>query len=656
MAREIRYDINGLKAIAIISIVLYHFFDLLNLSHVTNVTLFNGGFLGVDVFFVVSGFLITSGIIYKLKTDSFKLIDFYKRRFFRILPPLFPVCIFTLVAGYFFLFPEVYSETLKEIKYALIFTGNFRFANSGGYFSMDSSDKVLLHTWYLCITIQFYLLYPIVLLLLSKLFKERFFSLSVFIITVVLIVLSIICSQKGSGYLLTQCRIWELFFGGLVFAYSDKLKVLVFDKNKYLSLFVEVFGISFVLYSIFFIELTNGRWYFSTSILSVIGTSLILLAHNCNSVLKNSFFSIIGKTSYSLYLWHWPILAIAVKWGFNTSFASVSGFIVILSLCVLVSYRFFENIQYSVKTILCSYLIILCTVIVLRDCDIKSYLSNYVYDFRNEVDETNFYSISHPFYKIGEDTVYIYSQKENLNKTPHVFIIGDSHLGHFENFFKESLNESIYLYSIPAMAAYGPVTSNIKTEFFYGLKERHIFFNVYEKMLSVLKDGDRVIFSNRWDVQINPYSKDRNLKYNVDTAKLYVSDLISDLDNSISRYPNLKFYIIGQGIVLKKESEICSKILFDKLFYNNIINTDKCYKSADANIEIDDVINNALWNYAQSKDNVTFVHRDDAIKIDDGLYTIKQGNVPLFMDDNHLSNLGARIIGRTLFKDILSLK
>ena len=206
------------------------------------------------------------------------------------------------------------------------------------------------------------------------------------------------------------------------------------------------------------------------------------------------------------------------------------------------------------------------------------------------------------------------------------------------------------------MAAYGPVTSNIKTEFFYGLKERHIFFNVYEKMLSVLKDGDRVIFSNRWDVQINPYSKDRNLKYNVDTAKLYVSDLISDLDNSISRYPNLKFYIIGQGIVLKKESEICSKILFDKLFYNNIINTDKCYKSADANIEIDDVINNALWNYAQSKDNVTFVHRDDAIKIDDGLYTIKQGNVPLFMDDNHLSNLGARIIGRTLFKDILSLK
>ena len=81
MAREIRHDINGLKAIAIISIVLYHFFDLLNLSHVTNVSLFNGGFLGVDVFFVVSGFLITSGIIYKLKTDSFKLIDFYKRRF-----------------------------------------------------------------------------------------------------------------------------------------------------------------------------------------------------------------------------------------------------------------------------------------------------------------------------------------------------------------------------------------------------------------------------------------------------------------------------------------------------------------------------------------------------------------------------------------------
>ena len=146
MARKIRHDIDGLKAIAIIAVVLYHFFDLLNLSRVTNVTMFSGGFLGVDVFFTVSGFLITAGIFYKLQQNDFSLKEFYQRRFMRILPPLFPVCLFSLAAGYFFLFPDVYLELAKETVNTLIFSGNFRFANSGGYFSMDLSDKVLLNT------------------------------------------------------------------------------------------------------------------------------------------------------------------------------------------------------------------------------------------------------------------------------------------------------------------------------------------------------------------------------------------------------------------------------------------------------------------------------------------------------------------------------
>lgn len=649
MAREIRYDINGLKAIAIISIVLYHFFDLLNLSHVTNVTLFNGGFLGVDVFFVVSGFLITSGIIYKLKTDSFKLIDFYKRRFLRILPPLFPVCIFSLIAGYFFLFPEVYLETAKEIINTLIFTGNFRFANSGGYFSMDSSDKVMLHTWYLCITIQFYLLFPIILLLLSKLFKGKLFSLSIFIITAALIVLSTYCSVNGNGYLLTQCRIWELFFGGSVFIANNKIQELIFNKRSYLRVICEIIGVIAVTVSIFTGTLTDGSWYLSTSVFTVISTSLVLLSNNPKSILKNGALSVLGKSSYSIYLWHWPILAIAVKWGFDTRFICIISLIILLYTLVYLSYNFFEKKSYSIKTIICCYLIVFVTCFGIKAIKGNNYLSEHIY--KEEVD----IKLGKPFIQMGNDIVYIYGDTKE-NKVPHVFLIGDSHLGHFTPFLKDSLNESIYLYARPAMAAYGPVTSNIKTEYFFGLKERHIFFNVYEKMLSVLNDGDKVVLSNRWDIQIIPYSKDRKLKNNVDTAKLYVSDLISDLDYSISRYPNIKFYIIGQGIVLKKESEICSKIKFDKLFYKNLIKTDKCYKSADANVEIDDVINTALKKYAKSKDNVTFVQRDDAIRLPDGLYSIKQYDMPLFIDDNHLSNLGAEIIGRIIFKDILSLK
>ncbi|MDY6262249.1 MAG: acyltransferase, partial [Succinivibrio sp.] len=165
--KDIRHDIDGLKAIAILAVVFYHLFDLLKSAHFTESTLFDGGFLGVDIFFVISGFLITSSVFYKLSNNDFSLLAFYKRRCLRILPPLLFVCIFTLVIGYFLLFPEVYKELNIEVANALLFIGNFRLANSGGYFALTSSDKPLLHTWYLAVTIQFYILFPLIVLLLK---------------------------------------------------------------------------------------------------------------------------------------------------------------------------------------------------------------------------------------------------------------------------------------------------------------------------------------------------------------------------------------------------------------------------------------------------------------------------------------------------------
>src|SRR5574344_1107720 len=99
MSKEYQYGISGLKALAIIAVGLYHFFDLTNSALLTNVELFTGGFLGVDVFLVISGFLITSGIVYKLNSNNFSIVNFYKRRFLRIFPPLIVVCAFTLAVG-----------------------------------------------------------------------------------------------------------------------------------------------------------------------------------------------------------------------------------------------------------------------------------------------------------------------------------------------------------------------------------------------------------------------------------------------------------------------------------------------------------------------------------------------------------------------------
>lgn len=171
--QKIRLDINGLKGLAILSVVFYHLFDLLKLANLSENTLFDGGFLGVDIFFVISGFLICGSVLNKLSTGDFSVFSFYKRRFIRIAPPLLLVCLFTLILGYFLLIPDVYRELNVEIANALIFIGNFRFANLGGYFALDSSDKLLLHTWYLCVTIQFYIIFPIIILLIKKSLEYR---------------------------------------------------------------------------------------------------------------------------------------------------------------------------------------------------------------------------------------------------------------------------------------------------------------------------------------------------------------------------------------------------------------------------------------------------------------------------------------------------
>ena len=144
--REIRKDIDFFKAVAIICVVFYHLFDLLNISYNLNFHLFDGGFLGVDIFLVISGYLITNSIFKSLKTDSFSLLDFYKKRLLRLYPPLIVLILFCLFFGYFLLFPDVYKETAIESVKALIGTWNIWFANSGGYFSLDNSDNVLLHT------------------------------------------------------------------------------------------------------------------------------------------------------------------------------------------------------------------------------------------------------------------------------------------------------------------------------------------------------------------------------------------------------------------------------------------------------------------------------------------------------------------------------
>ena len=247
MSKIIRHDVDLLKAVAIVAVVMYHFFDLTNASMLTSVSLFSGGYVGVDIFLVISGYLITSGIFYKLSKSEFSIKDFYVRRFQRIVPPLAVMMIVVAAIGYFLVFPDIYKEFGTEIKKCLSILGNYRFSKDGGYFSLDSSGKLLLHTWYLCITFQFYLVWPVILVLLNKLLVINNLKYSVLLLLVVSLVYPVISTKNG--YLLTEFRLWELLSGATLCLFSSDISRLVNKINC--SSLLQLLFFAIVLLSVF---------------------------------------------------------------------------------------------------------------------------------------------------------------------------------------------------------------------------------------------------------------------------------------------------------------------------------------------------------------------------------------------------------------------
>ena len=160
---KFRKDINGLRGIAILFVMLFHF----------QIFGFSGGFIGVDIFFVISGFLISSIIINKLQYNQFSLRSFFIHRIRRIVPALFSMLFVCLHLGWWWLAPADYKELGKEVAYASLFISNHLFVHDSGYFAAESSSKLLLHTWTLGVEWQFYLLFPLFLLLIYRYWQHK---------------------------------------------------------------------------------------------------------------------------------------------------------------------------------------------------------------------------------------------------------------------------------------------------------------------------------------------------------------------------------------------------------------------------------------------------------------------------------------------------
>jgi len=362
-----RPEIDGLRAIAVGAVIFYH----------AQITIlgqqpFKGGFIGVDIFFVISGYLITSIILKELiSTGSFSFKHFYERRIRRILPALILVILFSLPIAWMYLLPGSFVDFSKSILFSLGFSSNFYFHYSGQEYGAESGLlKPFLHTWSLAVEEQFYILFPIVLLVIFKYFRRYLIHILVlgFIISLGLADWTSKNYPSISFYFL-HTRMWELLAGSIL-AYFE-IKKGHRSQNKILNLIMPSIGLFLIIFTIVFFKL-----YFPHpslhSLPAIIGVCLIIRFSNSNEIvtrlLSTKLFVGIGLISYSLYLWHYPVFAFVRINELTEDSLSKNLLLVIITILSIFTYYFVErparNKKYKFKTILSSIIIFLLISII----------------------------------------------------------------------------------------------------------------------------------------------------------------------------------------------------------------------------------------------------------------------------------------------------
>lgn len=331
---KFRNNINALRAVAVASVVLYHF----------KIGGFAGGFAGVDVFFVISGFLMTGIIFNGLRAGNFSLLSFYASRARRIIPALAVLCIALILFGFVYLSLADYRDLLRTVKDSLLFTSNITFAKGGSYFDAPLQENWLLHTWSLSVEWQFYMLYPVIVLGLFKLFGDRNTRLALTLIGMCSLLVSVLVTSSHPvfAFYMLPTRAWEMIAGGIVFMFPLTL-------SRAGRITFEVLGLTLILGGIFFFS-EQDFWPGYLAMVPVIGTALVIYA-NTNSVFsRNSALQFTGKISYSVYLWHWPIVVFLYTCGLLNSVSAVACGILLAGALGGVSYQLIESRTVKIRT------------------------------------------------------------------------------------------------------------------------------------------------------------------------------------------------------------------------------------------------------------------------------------------------------------------
>jgi peptidoglycan/LPS O-acetylase OafA/YrhL len=434
-----RPDIDGLRAIAVLSVVAYH----LSLGGVS------AGFVGVDIFFVISGFLITSIVHREISSSSFSLVKFYERRIRRIVPALTCVLVISCIVAWYGLLPQEFDDFAKSLVAAVLSVSNILFWRQAGYFDTPSELKPLLHTWSLGVEEQFYLFFPPLLMWISRHYKN---SLRKWIIGIAIISFAVsawgVFTFPTATFYLIDTRAWELMIGAM-------LALEIFPSiNGTVQRNIASIGGLLLIGIADFVFTASTPFPGAAALLPCLGAALIIAAGKTGTSFVGKLLSIkplifIGLISYSLYLWHWPIFVFHRAGVLPTTILGHHMGLGVLAesvIAAVLSWRFVEmpfragSIAPSTKplfwgTAVSTAVIAVFAIIVIFSggvpnrftpdaVTIGSYLANGG-DLHAEREGTCLIDLGHPFKDFRPDICLNMSSDK-----PNLLLLGDSHAGH----------------------------------------------------------------------------------------------------------------------------------------------------------------------------------------------------------------------------------
>jgi peptidoglycan/LPS O-acetylase OafA/YrhL len=606
-----RPEINGLRAIAVWVVVLYH-----AQINIFGISPFKGGLIGVDIFFVISGYLITSIIFKELfETGAISIKNFYERRIRRILPALFFVMLVSTPFAWIYLIPSSLVDYSNSLIFTLGFSSNYYFHYSGlAYGAVSGFFKPFLHTWSLSVEEQFYIIFPVFLLITFKYYK-RYLIHVIFFGFLISLGLAEWSSTKYSSvsFYFIHTRMWELLMGSMLAYFEITLGHR--SKNKILNLILPTVGIILIGYFILFYD-TSIKHPSLHTLLPVVGASLIIWFSNKNEIitriLSSKLFVGFGLISYSLYLWHYPIFSFLKINGIVSN--NILGKLFLIPIIIFLSifsYYFverpFRNMNLSFKKVIFLLGVMFFSLLIINMKIIKEEGFNERFKNLKKINEN--YNPDNFFLGQSKMKYSISNFNEFNNKNYNIIIIGDSHGGDLFNalYLNSNLFDNISFYYVNNIFKYG-----------------------YQNYENFIKNSDKVILSYKWNNDNYNLLK-KNFKQIADLNK---NIMITSSSNEYET-PSKLYTLLDYKVLFEKQN-------FDyfglkKLYYKKRV----IHSLSDINIKLKNFTLKQNIKYLNHEDYMCEISKKECDYVDKNGYK-------LFYDYGHYTEHGARYFGEKI--------